>query len=64
MKSVKGMRGIIVGVLIIIAGFLISILTIGIITHEEQLDKLGTLVMILGAIITSAFASRGYKRDL
>ena len=58
MKSVKGMNGLIVGVISIIVGFLISMVAVGIGNNGEYLDKLGTLIMILGAIITSGFFSR------
>ena len=58
MKSGKTMNGIIVGVLFIIAGYVISIWMTGIETDEERADKLGTLFLLLGGIITSAFFSK------
>ena len=50
--------GLIIGVVLISAGYVISIWMTGIETDEERFDKFGTLLLVLGGIIASAFFSK------
>ena len=54
----KGCIGVFIGLVTIFVGFAFSMLLTGIESNEERFDKFGTLLLILGGIIASAFLSR------